>query len=129
MQKEMNLMTGKEKCTYLKKIRAEIAMSHGINGFEYTECNFQGECSGTCPACDAEAEALYEKLRAMNLDIDAFALKGNELALKLGDVQINNIPKKDSNMLSGKIVPNERVGNKQQTSKNKPELRGLLRIK
>lgn len=122
-------MTGKEKCTYLKKIRAEIAMSHGINGFEYTECNFQGECSGTCPACDAEAEALYEKLRAMNLDIDAFALKGNELALKLGDVQINNIPKKDSNMLSGKIVPNDSVGNKQQTSKNKPELRGLLRIK
>lgn len=50
-------MTGKERCEYLKKIRADFAR---VNGIEFTpaECTYEGECSGHCPACDREAEQL-----------------------------------------------------------------------
>ena len=57
-------MTGKEKCKYLKELRAKIAAENGVEGFEYKECPYQGECEGTCPACDAEAEALQQALSA-----------------------------------------------------------------
>ncbi|MBQ9100350.1 MAG: hypothetical protein IJY54_03090 [Paludibacteraceae bacterium] len=39
---------GKEKCNALKMIRQEIALQNGI-AFKTTECNFKGECKGTCP--------------------------------------------------------------------------------
>ena len=68
-------MTGKEKCKYLKELRASIAKAYKIEGFEYKECEFKGECSGTCPACDAEAEDLYMKLNAMGHEMDVAALK------------------------------------------------------
>ena len=55
-------MTGKEKCKTLKEIRAKVAELNGIKGFEYKECPFDGECTGTCPACDAEVEALQVAL-------------------------------------------------------------------
>lgn len=71
-------MTGKEKCKYLKALRAAIANAYKIEGFEYKECEFKGECSGTCPACDAEAEALYAKLNSLGHDMDAVALKDVE---------------------------------------------------
>ena len=52
-------MTGKEKCEYLKRVRADFAR---INGIDYTpeECTHQGECSGHCPACDRDAEELLK---------------------------------------------------------------------
>ena len=55
-------MTGKEKCEYFKKIREEIAKANDIPGFEYKDCNFQGDCDGTCPACDEELKALTDAL-------------------------------------------------------------------
>lgn len=50
-------MTGKERCEYLKRVRADFAR---VNGIEFTpvECTHEGECSGHCPACDREAEQL-----------------------------------------------------------------------
>lgn len=108
-------MTGKEKCKYLKELRATIAASHNIEGFEYKECDFEGVCSGTCPMCDAEAEALYEILREKGkLD----ELKALEDILKfsyipekikeecqeetlMGDIE----PPKFDFELSGKVIP------------------------
>lgn len=51
-------MTGKEKCAYLKRLREKIARKYGLSGFEFTECSFQGECAGTCPACESDLERL-----------------------------------------------------------------------
>ena len=44
---------GKSTCKVLKDIRQKIA---DVNGIRYVpkECNFKGECKGTCPACEAE---------------------------------------------------------------------------
>ena len=74
-------MTGKEKCQYLKEIRASVAQAYKIEGFEYKECPFTGNCLGTCPACDAEAQLLYDKLKSLGMDIDAEALKEVEQEL------------------------------------------------
>lgn len=62
-------MTGKEKCRQLKRLRANIAKAYEIGGFEFEECDFQGECAGTCPACDEELKQLTKLIEeAKNRD-------------------------------------------------------------
>ncbi len=74
-------MTGKEKCDYLKKLRASISEAYKIDGFEYKKCEFSDNCIGTCPACDKEAQLLYEKLKSLGFEIDAETLKEVEQEL------------------------------------------------
>ena len=50
-------MNGKDKCSYLKAIRREIAAANGID-LEIPECTFEGECPGTCPRCEGEVRQL-----------------------------------------------------------------------
>lgn len=50
------------KCRTLKEIRKRIA---DANGIDYTpaECPHEKEClTGTCPACEAEAEYIEKEL-------------------------------------------------------------------
>ncbi len=56
-------MSGKTTCNTLKGIRKQIADANGIP-FEVTECTYQGECSGTCPKCEAELKELDDALEA-----------------------------------------------------------------
>lgn len=55
-------MKGKEKCKFLREIRKNIAEVNGI-AYEPRECNFEGECSGTCPFCEKEATDLLAALK------------------------------------------------------------------
>ncbi len=50
-------MKGKEKCKLLKEVRKEFADANGIP-YEPRECNYEGDCLGTCPACEKETEDL-----------------------------------------------------------------------
>lgn len=52
---------GKKTCKMLKEIRKEIARSNDI-AYVTTECKYQGDCSGTCPKCEAEVRYLEEEL-------------------------------------------------------------------
>ena len=54
-------MNGKSKCKLLKEIRRQIAAENDIE-FVTSECKFQGNCSGTCPKCEAEVRYLGEEL-------------------------------------------------------------------
>lgn len=54
-------MNGKSKCKILKNIRRKIAEDHQIQ-FVITECKYQGNCSGTCPKCEAELRYLEKEL-------------------------------------------------------------------
>lgn len=54
-------MTGKNKCKILKEIRKQIANDNDIE-FITSECSHQGECSGTCPKCEAEVRYLESEL-------------------------------------------------------------------
>lgn len=53
---------GKHICETLKGIRRGIAKANEI---EYTpcECHHEGDCAGTCPACESETRWLEGQLR------------------------------------------------------------------
>ena len=52
---------GKKICKTLKDIRREIAKANDIE-YEPRECKHEGDCMGTCPACEAEVSYLERQL-------------------------------------------------------------------
>ena len=48
---------GKSTCKLLKDIRQQIADANGIS-YQPKECHYEGDCAGTCPACEAEIRYL-----------------------------------------------------------------------
>lgn len=52
---------GKNRCEYLKEVRRRIATENDIP-LKQRECTFKGECSGTCPFCEAELRYLEKEL-------------------------------------------------------------------
>ena len=48
---------GREICDVLKAIRKIIADENGIS-YEISDCNYEGDCKGTCPKCEAELSML-----------------------------------------------------------------------
>ncbi|MBP3869444.1 MAG: hypothetical protein J6E46_00555 [Faecalicoccus sp.] len=61
-------MNGKDKCRILKQIRKEIADANDIP-FITENCEYQGECTGTCPKCEAD-------LRYLEMQLDKRKRKG-----------------------------------------------------
>jgi hypothetical protein len=53
---------GKQICETLKGIRREIAEANEID-YSPTPCNHEGDCAGTCPACESETRWLESQLR------------------------------------------------------------------
>ncbi|MBW4775941.1 carboxypeptidase-like regulatory domain-containing protein [Prevotella histicola] len=68
--------TGKEVCLILKGIRQKIADANGIS-YQPKECQHKGDCSGTCPACEAEIRYLERELKAR---------KGNGFGMKVAGI-------------------------------------------
>jgi len=54
-------MRGKEKCRMLRDIRRRIAEQNEI-ALITEECEYKGECRGTCPKCESELKYLEEQL-------------------------------------------------------------------
>lgn len=52
---------GKATCKILKDIRRQIAEANDIE-LVIKECTYQGDCSGTCPRCEAEVAYLEKEL-------------------------------------------------------------------
>lgn len=67
---------GKSTCKILKDIRQKIAVANGIR-YIPKECNFKGECKGTCPACEAEIRYLEDELKRK---------QRNGFAVKIGGI-------------------------------------------
>ena len=55
------MVKGKSTCKTLKAIRRQIAEANDIK-YEPRECHYDGPCSGTCPACEAEVRYLERQL-------------------------------------------------------------------
>ena len=68
-------MTGKSKCKILKDIRRQIAQDNNIE-FVTSDCKYQGECSGTCPKCEAEVRYLEQELAKRQKAGKAVAVAG-----------------------------------------------------
>ena len=66
---------GKETCRILKELRHKIAEANDI-ALEISECRFKGDCTGTCPRCEAEVRYLEHQLAARNRAGKAIRLAG-----------------------------------------------------
>ena len=73
-------MTGKNKCKLLKEIRQKIADENDIS-YVTTECKFKGECTGTCPKCEAEVRYLEQELEKRKKAGKAVAVAGIAAAM------------------------------------------------
>jgi hypothetical protein len=74
------LMNGKSKCKILKDIRRQIAADNDIE-FVTSECKYQGECTGTCPKCEAEVHYLEQELDKRQKAGKAVAVAGIAAAI------------------------------------------------
>ena len=52
---------GRITCDVLKEIRKQIASENHIE-YKTHECTFEGECMGTCPACESEVRYLENEI-------------------------------------------------------------------
>ena len=52
---------GKNTCRILKDIRRQIAEANDIE-YVTDECQYKGDCSGTCPKCESEVRYLEAQL-------------------------------------------------------------------
>ena len=100
----------------LKRVRLELAKANGID-YNPTVCNHQGECSGTCPKCEAELAELTRQIKEKKsakvigvapLKIVATAVVASTLALAScqdgdmeGDVEV---PKSDTTAQKQKVL-------------------------
>lgn len=76
-------MKGKDKCKALKEIRKQIAETNNIP-YITEQCNYKGECTGTCPKCEAELAYLERELRIKESLGKAVAIAGISASLVTG---------------------------------------------
>ena len=81
---------GKKICKILKEIRRQIAE---VNDIEYVveECQYKGDCLGTCPKCEAEVRYLEQQLHQRQLFGKAVVLAGVSVGMfTLSSCNFNN---------------------------------------
>lgn len=71
---------GKHICETLKAIRRGIAEANEID-YNPTECTHEGDCAGTCPACESETRWLERQLRNRQALGKAVTIAGMSVAL------------------------------------------------
>lgn len=74
---------GKKICETLKAIRSDIARANDID-YTPTPCDHQGDCAGTCPACESEMRWIERQLRVRHALGKAVTIAGVSMALSLG---------------------------------------------
>ena len=73
---------GKNICHALKTIRKQVAEANGID-YTPAPCHFHGDCSGTCPACEAEVPYIESQLGRLRLAGKAVKVAGLALGLTM----------------------------------------------
>lgn len=66
---------GKSICNTLKAIRKKIADANGIS-YSPVECHHEGDCLGTCPACEAEVRYIEKELNLRRMAGRAVTIVG-----------------------------------------------------
>ncbi len=98
-------MRGKSKCKILKQIRQKIAQENDIP-LVTKECTYQGECSGTCPRCEAELRYLEQQLarrRQLGKTVTVAALSLGLMASATACNIIDDLTRNDD--INGFIAP------------------------
>jgi len=100
---------GKRTCKILKEIRRQIAEANDIE-YVVEECQYKGDCLGTCPKCEAEVRYLEEQLHQRQLLGKAAMVAGVSVGMfTLSSCNFNNTvqgeqPNKDTTC---QAVPNQ----------------------
>lgn len=71
---------GKTTCRILKEIRRQIAEANDIE-YVVEECQYKGDCKGTCPKCEAEVRYLEEQLHQRQILGKAVMVAGLSLGV------------------------------------------------
>ena len=79
---------GKAICKALKSVRKRIAEANEID-YQPRECHHEGECAGTCPACEAEVRYLERQISLRRCAGKAVVIAG--LSMSLGTLAGCNI--------------------------------------
>ena len=81
---------GKKTCKILKDIRRQIAEANDIE-YVVEECQYKGDCLGTCPKCEAEVRYLEQQLHQRQLLGKAVVLAGVSVGMfTLSSCNLNN---------------------------------------
>lgn len=94
-------MKGKSKCKILKDIRKSIAEENDI-ALVVSECTYQGECSGTCPKCEAEVRYLERELLKRQNAGKAVVIAGLAATMMASSVACSILP---SHTVQGGLEP------------------------
>lgn len=76
---------GKRTCRILKEIRRQIAEANDIE-YVVEECQYKGDCKGTCPKCEAEVRYLEEQLHQRQILGKAVMVAGLSLGVVSNDM-------------------------------------------
>ena len=100
---------GKSICGVLKTIRKQIANANEIK-YEPRECHYEGECRGTCPACEAEVRYIERELDIRRQLGKAVAIVGISAGLSAlsgcsdKTKQVDNVSEEDSKLTVGEVM-------------------------
>ena len=81
---------GKQTCRILKEIRRQIAEANDID-FVISECQYKGDCLGTCPKCESEVRYLEQQLAARHSMGKAITVVGMSLGLSTLMAMASNV--------------------------------------
>ena len=71
---------GKKICKTLKDVRKQVAEANDI-AYNPTECQYEGDCAGTCPKCEGELRWLEQQLQLRRQLGKAVAVVGVSMGL------------------------------------------------
>ena len=97
------MKNGKHICNTLKAIRLDIARANGIV-YAPRECHHEGDCSGTCPACESEMRYLGREIARRRSNGKAALIAGVSLGLmSFTATSCNQLIKGDNDELQGEV--------------------------
>ena len=95
---------GKHICNTLKAIRLDIARANGIV-YAPRECHHEGDCSGTCPACESEMRYLEREIARRRSNGKAALIAGISLGLmSFTATSCDQLNKGGNDELRGEVV-------------------------
>ena len=95
---------GKHICEQLKAIRLDIARANGIK-YAPRECHHEGDCSGTCPACESEMRYLEREIARRRSLGKAAIVAGVSLGLmSLSATSCDQLKRPGGDNLKGEMV-------------------------
>ena len=94
---------GKYICNTLKQVRLDIARANGIE-YAPRECHHEGDCAGTCPACESEMRFLERKIARRRSYGKAAIVAGVSIGLmSLYATSCNPLNTADNDVLQGEV--------------------------